>query len=384
MPTVNRWVSVGSWFIVLILSGAIAASFFVKYRTTVKAAAIVRPAGDFRVVQATATGTITSIKAVDNTPVQQGEVLAQIDTASLEARGIQLLANLEQGKSRLSQLDAQIIAVDQQLAAEDALTQRAVAAASADYSASLRANQNQQIAADSAVREAQAQLSLLTKEVESFRLLVDSGAISRLQLDEKQAALASANARMTSLQAELNPSPGEVVATQQRIAQTQASGMATMARLQQSKQQLVQQRLEIQEQLETTEQEIAQVNLGFQNAVVRAPISGVLHEITLRNPGQVVSSGETIAKVVPTDASIVIKTMVPIEQINKVDVVCLQRYACRPAHFQNLARLQDALLRFLQMRSPLVKNQRNRALFTAFSSKQTAHILGQTLARNVP
>jgi len=54
--------------------------------------------------------------------------------------------------------------------------------------------------------------------------------------------------------------------------------------------------------------------------VVRSPISGTLHEISLRNPGQVVSPGEILAKVIPTDAPIAIRAMVPTEQINKVEI----------------------------------------------------------------
>ena len=138
--------------------------------------------------------------------------------------------------------------------------------------------------------------------------------MSRLQLSEKQAALASAQARMVGLQAALDPSSGDVQAAQQRIAQARAGGVATLARLQQSKQQLVQQGLEIQEQLQNTEQEIAQVNLGLQNSVVRSPITGTLHELNLRNTGQTVNPGETLAKVIPTQknkAPIEIKALIP-------------------------------------------------------------------------
>lgn len=320
LPPVNRWVTFGSCFIVLALGGAIAASFFVNYRTAVKAQAVVRPVGEPRVIQAQAAGKVVKILAQNNQPVARGEVIAQLDTASAEARAIQLLANLDQGKNRLAQVRAQLATIDRQIAAETAQAERTIAAATADFSQAQRDNQDKGIAAQASVLEAQAQIELAEKEAESYRQLVDSGAVSRLQLTEKQAALAAAQARMIRLQAALNPSTGDVRAARERIAQSRASGLSTLAGLQQQKQQLVSQGIEIQEQLQTTEQEIAQVNLELDNSVVRSPVSGVLHELSLRNTGQVLNPGETIAKVIPDSAPVELKAMVPAPEINKVTV----------------------------------------------------------------
>jgi HlyD family type I secretion membrane fusion protein len=320
LPTVNWWVTAGSWFMVMVLIGAAIAASLVTYRTTVKVPAILRPAGDARLVQAATTGRVVEIKGANNKAVKQGEVIAKLDTASLEAQAIQLLANLDQGKSKLQQINAQMITADQQIAAEAAQAQRSIAASAADYDQIQRTQQNQTVSAQAAVEEAQAQINLAASEVDSYRQLVESGAVSRLQLAEKQAALETAQARMVGLQAALNPSSGDVQAAQQRIAQAQAGGAATLARLQQSKQQLAQQALEIQEQLQKTEQEIAQVNLSLQNSTVRSPVDGTLHELSLRNTGQVINPGETIATVIPAQASIEIRAMVPAQEINKVDV----------------------------------------------------------------
>lgn len=302
------------------LSGAIAASFFITYRTTVEAPATIRPVGEPRLVQSGSTGPVVNIQAENNALVKKGDVLAKIDTASLEERAIQLLANLDRGKIRLSQLNAQLVSADQQLAAEVAQAQREVMASAADYTQTLRANRDRSISAQSAVQEAQAELALAVQEVNSFTQLAESGAISRLQLSEKQASLATAEARMTSLKAALNPSQGEVQAASARVSQAQAGGRATIARLEQAKQQLNLQRLELQEQLQVTEQDIAQVNLELQNSIVRSPATGIIHELSLRNIGQVVNLGETLAKVIPETSALVIKASVPTSQINKVEL----------------------------------------------------------------
>lgn len=320
LPPVSRWVTFSSCFMVLALGGAAAASFVVNYRTVVRAQAVVRPAGEARLVQAQAAGRVVEITAQNNQAIARDEPIARLDTTSAEARAVQLLANLEQTQGRLEQIEAQMVAVDRQIAAETAQAERTMAVAAADYSQTQRDNENRAIAAQASVQEAQAQIDLAAKEARSFQQLVDSGAVSQIQLFEKQAALEAAQARMLSLQAALNPSRGEVRAARERIAQARASGLATLARLEQSKQQLTSQGIEIQEQLQQTEQEIAQVNLELENSVVRSPIAGTLYELSLRNTGQVVSAGETIARVVPTQAPVEIRARVPVEEINKVRV----------------------------------------------------------------
>ncbi len=320
LPPVSRWVTAGSWFIVLALGGAIAASFLVNYRTTVKVPAVIRPSGEPRLVQSIATGTVTKINVSDNARVKKGDVIATLNTSSLDAQAVQLLANFDQSQAKLQQLNAQMLTLDQQMAAESAQAERTVAASAADFDQVRRTQQNLTITAEADVQEAQAQVNLAAQEVEGYSQLVDSGAVSRLQLAEKQSALEAAQARMRKLQAALNPSEGEVLAAEQRISQAQAGGAATLAGLQQSKQALVQQVLEIQQQMKVTEQELAQVMLGLQNAVVRSPVDGVLYELSLRNIGQVLSPGETIAKIVPAEVPIEIKARVPAQQISKVDV----------------------------------------------------------------
>lgn len=320
LPPVSRWVTAGSWFIVLALGGAIAASFVVNYRTTVKVPAVIRPSGEPRLVQSIVTGAVVKINVTENTRVKRGDIIASLNTSSLDAQAVQLLANFDQGQAKLQQFNAQMTTLDQQMAAEAAQSQRTVAASAADFDQVRRTQQNLTITAEADVQEAQAQINLAAQEVEGYRQLVDSGAVSRLQLAEKESALASAQARMLKLQAALNPSAGEVLAAEERIAQAQAGGAATLAGLQQSKQALVQESLEIQQQMKVTEQELTQVMLGLQNAEVRSPVDGVLYELSLRNIGQVLNPGETIAKIVPDEVPIEIKAKVPAQQISKVEV----------------------------------------------------------------
>lgn len=320
LPPVNRWVRLGSCFIVFAITSAVIASFSVKYRTTVKAAAIIRPAGNSRLVQSSLSGTIVDIAVQNNTVVQKGALIAKLDTTSLEARATELLANLEQGQNKLAQIQAQLQLIDQQALAESTQAQYNVAASVADYQQIRRTTQEQSISAQSALQAAQARVNLAQREIESFASLVDSGAVARLQLAEKQTELANAEAELRRAQAELNPSLGSVQAAQARIAQAEVSNAVNLSRLQQSKQQLIRESIAVQDQLQATERELAQINVDFKNSEVRSPITGVLHELNLRNQGQVISTGETLATIIPSNDTFAIRAMVPANQINKVNI----------------------------------------------------------------
>jgi HlyD family secretion protein len=98
----------------------------------------------------------------------------------------------------------------------------------------------------------------------------------------------------------------------------QARGEATLATLSQQREQLLQNRIELQRQLDRARKELQQVERNFNQSTVRAPISGTLLELNLRNSGQVVRSGEAIALIAPENTPFVIKSQINAQDINKV------------------------------------------------------------------
>lgn len=339
LPSLNRWITFGSWFIVGILGLGAAATTVVTYRTTVKTTATIRPTGEARLVQAGAEGTVTKIAVNNYQSVKKGQAIAYLDNSRLGTQAEQLESNVTKAEGQLKQIKAQIEALEQQKNAELLQVERLIAASEAELEQVKRSFRDKQIVSNAEVEEAKAQFNLAKNEVESYRLLVGNGAISKLKLAEKEAGLRTAQARLRKLEAGLNPSNAEVIAAEAKIAQEQSRKIATEAEFNRSREQLMQQKLETQNQLNRDIKELNQVKKELDNTTIRASTTGILYGLKLRNVGQVMRSGDTIAQIIPSDTSLEIKAVIPSDRINKVKVglpTQMQVSACPVSTFGSL------------------------------------------------
>jgi HlyD family secretion protein len=380
LPTVDRWISVGGIVMVGIFSTAAALSTVLKYKVVVQAAGVVRPMGELRLVQSTIEGSVLSIAVRENQTVNRGDVIATVRDLRLESKLTtkrnQLLGDIQKGKQQIAGIDAQIIALDRQGMAEMEQIDRAIAGMQAEYSRAERDYRDKQIVSQAEVAEAQANGRSAQREQEAavveiaiadanlksiqagyqaamtryqrYQGVAKAGAISQNQLEEAQLSaqqqyqsiaaqqatiekqrqtiarlaesVAAADARVKRAQAALYPSRSELLLIQQRIKREQANGQAAIARLQQEREKLLQQRVEIIHQIATNEKEIAQIGTELQPTIIRAPISGTIQELNLRNNFQVVNPGDRLAQILPAGTPLNIKAAVAISDIDNVKV----------------------------------------------------------------
>ncbi|PMB03512.1 hemolysin D, partial [Fischerella thermalis CCMEE 5328] len=111
-----------------------------------------------------------------------------------------------------------------------------------------------------------------------------------------------------------------VAIAQERITQETARGKATIAALKKEKQALIQRRVAIQKQLGQSQKELQQVANQLQDTIVRATSDGIILKLNLRNPGQVLRVSEAIAEIAPSNTPVVIKAIIPTQEIKKVAI----------------------------------------------------------------
>lgn len=116
----------------------------------------------------------------------------------------------------------------------------------------------------------------------------------------------------------LNSSKASVTIAQEQIAQEKARGDSILANLNQEQESLLQQKAEIQNQINRDRQQVQQLKTELKKSVIRAPVDGTILQLNLRNPGQVVRVAELIAQITPSNAPIVIKARVATQDIGKV------------------------------------------------------------------
>ena len=320
LPPISLWTTLGGLLLVGTFGVALTLAAVTQYKVTVKAAAIVRPVGDVRIVQASAEGTVKSISIKENQRLKQGDAIATIDDSQLQTKKSQLQGNIQQGQLQLSQIAAQINALDVQRASESNLMERSMASAQADLSRNQREYKDKLVTTQAEVREAEASLELARAQMRQYQQLANTGAVPKLQIKEKEEAFKAAQARVERFKTALNPSAAQVAIATERIAQERAKGESTLATLNKERESLLQRKVELQNQLNRDARELQQIGLELNKAVVRTPVDGTILKLELRNAGQVVRPGEAIAQIAPSNTPIVVKARIAAQDIGKVKV----------------------------------------------------------------
>lgn len=340
LPPVGRWATLGGITMLAIFGGTIALAAILKYPSTVKATAIIRPMGDLRIVQATTTGKVNRIEVKPYQTVQQGQAIAYLDDSRLQTQKRQLQSSIQQTQRQLNQVDAQFQAVQAQITAEVQAQQRGVAVATGELRLNQRQYQEQQTTTQAEEREAEAAVKLAQEELTRYQTLVNSGAVSQSQIAEKAATLEVALARLQRTQAALNPSAASVEIATEKVEQERARGAATLATLSQEQEALIQQQVRLQNELTRDRQELQQIETDLIYTIIRAPIAGIIQQLNLRNAEQLVQSGDLIAQIAPDEVPLVIKAYVSPEEISQVEIgqsVTMKVSGCPYPDFGTLA-----------------------------------------------
>lgn len=304
LPEPGPWASaLGRQLILLFLLGFGAMAVW-PMRETVKASGVVRPTGENNVIQSEQGGTLQRVLMRPNQVVQPGDLLAVFDSRSAEAERKQLrdeLATLErqeqQARAEQSSLDAQFTALN---GITTSLTE------------SSRRN----------VEQARASLNFENSELRRYRSLLESGAVPRSLVDEKQARQIMGEA--------------EVLKAMQSVSEQRARGLSELARLHQSASQARSSADELSKQVAQRHARLVQVQRAIDFATVRSPIHGSVVSTNLHHSGQVLQPGEVIAVIAPLSQRYQAKLQVPADSISHVQVgqqATLKVSACPTSEF---------------------------------------------------
>lgn len=320
LPPLGIWTKLSGWVILAGFGAAVVLASIAPYNVVVKAPAIVRPAGELRLVQAAMEGTVKQIAVQENQVVSEGDAIAILEDSQLQTKASLLRGSIQQNQLQLAQIAAGLAALDGKITAETTAMQRSMTSAQAQLRRNQRDYQDLHVSTETEVKEAKAALSLAEDELKRYRSLSESGAITQLQIREKESAQQTAQAQLERATSKLNPSQATVAIAQEQIALAQAQGQSTLATLRKEREALIQERLTVKSQIYKDQKDLKQLEIDQQKAIVRSPKSGTILKLELRNPGQVVRSGDTIAQIAPTQNSFLIKARVAAQDVGNVKV----------------------------------------------------------------
>ncbi|BAZ49553.1 secretion protein HlyD [Nostoc sp. NIES-4103] len=376
LPPISPWTTFGGLFILCVLGLAIPVASVAKYKVTVKGNAVIRPAGELRIVQAATEGQVMNIFVQENQVVKKGMAIATIDNSRLEAKKSQLQNSIQQTKLQLIQINAQIRSMGSQIRAETNRNNSIIASTEAELRGREREYRDKQITtvaerieADANVNIAQEELHAAQAQLKSTQANLRSteaalgaarakenryestariGALSREQFEEAQLAvrqqeqaveaqkaavevqkqtikrlqqaITAAVAKQQTAIAALNPNDAQVAIATSRITQEQASLIANTANLEKERLALIQQQSEIQQQLERDKSELKQIEIELRQTTITATADGIVFRLNLRNPGQTVRAGEEVVQIVPSNAPLVAKVAVASDDKSKLEI----------------------------------------------------------------
>jgi len=318
LPAVSRWSTLGGMALVGVCVTAVTLTAVIHYRVTVKALGTVRPDGELRLVQAPAEGAVKQIVVKENQKLNLGDVIAQLDDAALQTRKSQLQNALGQGRLQLGQLNAQISQLNVQMMAEMGVRDRAIAIAEADLSGNQRSFQEKQIATQSELQEAEATLKMAVLQRDRLKEAVVAGAIAQTELEQKEQAVKIAEAKWRRAKAAIDPSDAPRAMAESRLVQERSKGTVQLATLQQEKAVLEERRLALQTQIDQSQKDLQRLAADLQKTIITAPAAGTLLKLQVRNAGQTLRLGETVANISPSQAPLIVKGRIGVQDIGKV------------------------------------------------------------------
>ena len=246
-------------------------------------------------VAARVPGQVTRVLVRDNQPVNEGDVLVELDSRELDAR---LLA----ARADRASMEAQLAAAQAQLA----LTERNVTANLKQARGGLRQAASGTMSATATVKQSKAdviaarsRLQLAKQELERSQKLSASGAASQAELEARQATFDQAQANLEQAEARLLNAAANTSGSQAAISVAQGRMVAAEAGPQQvdaarAAVDLAQARLD----QAAAALRLAELNVSYTK--ITAPIRGV---VSRRNVelGQLVSPERALLALVPAD-----------------------------------------------------------------------------------
>jgi len=285
-PDLSRHVRRLGWQLLVAVAGSAVAAAFWPLNETVRAAGVVRPSGEITQVQSVLGGTLQQVLVRQNQQVRASQVLAVLDQGGLRDQRRQLLAELGALEQQRQQSLMQRLSLAQQLRALQLLNQ-----------ASLRASRG-------VVDQARATLQFNSTELQRYRQLQRSGAVSRSLVDEKQARnLVSAAEMQRAIQG---------------VSEQQARGWQDFARLRESLAQTSSAAQEQTRQVADRRTRLREVERNLAQSLIRAPLAGSVVSTALRHRQQVLRPGELVASIAPLGRAFEVKLRVSDRQVSQL------------------------------------------------------------------
>ncbi|RLM19009.1 hemolysin D [Brenneria alni] len=331
----GRYLRRGIWLVALGFGGAILWAGLAPLDKGVAVTGKVIVTDNRKVVQPVNSGRISRLNIREGDIVQQGQILATLDTPPTQTLYDNLYIQLLEARYRAARLRAERDKLSRLVAPEPmnfisplassplALTEQHIQLSQQQLLFSRQSALQQEISAMQAsiigmqaqkqglralLDNYQIQYRLIDEQLKGLRPLAGEGYIARNRLleIERQAA---------QLRGDIAQQNGNVVQISQNIAELEKK---ILQRQEEYQKEVRTQLAEVQINIEDLTQRLKAADYDLKNTQILAPASGSVVGLTVHTEGSVVSGGQTLMEIVPVDQPLQIDARLPIELVDKI------------------------------------------------------------------
>lgn len=282
-----------------------------------------------------ASGKLVAVYVNDGDEVRAGQVIAQMDTSTLNAQLNQAIAQQLSAQGTLTQTQAQLTQALRNQAVNPSKSSAAIRSAQAQLrsaQANLQktlagARPQERLQAQAQVASAKANLDTQSKQLDRIRNLVQQGALAGSQLDAQQATYEAAKTQYENAVQSLNlikeGNRAEDIAAARESVRAAQEGVRTAQANQELDASLADQVAAVRAQIasakagvQAAQAAVAQARQAVSDATIRAPFSGTVSGKPVQ-VGTVLSPGSPIVRIVGTQG-VYFEGDVPSEVVNQV------------------------------------------------------------------
>jgi hemolysin D len=274
------------------------------------------PRGDIYKIHPVELGKVTRIAVKEGQRVKAGQLLAELDTQTADGDVSRLRQAIAAEQVQLSQMELLVsrLQLDARSRGEisqaDAEAQQAAIAEAKAKAASFQDSLTQ-LNTDAAAHQTR---------LDRLKPLVGDGAISQERLFEVEQALRDRQNTITRTQGDLAQTQAEISRLQAGLSQKRAEGGKTQLEVQQQAQQLEVQITQLKAKIAETQNLLATANIKRKQNLLVSPIAGTVSTLNIRNPGEVLQPGQTVAEVAAQNAPLTLRAKLPNHEAGFVKV----------------------------------------------------------------
>lgn len=296
------------------------------------------PQGRTLRLDAPVAGTVAAIKVKEGATVKAGQILLEMDSQLTRTLLQEAQAKLEGQLNRIPQLELMQNQLDIVIRAQRLQRQAQQFAQLAQIDSSrqrLNFSKN-----DYALAKDRRDMDLL--EVQRYRSFVQQGVVPQVKLVELKHALNESQRLLNQAQSDIQQARYEIKQQQSNYENIVRTGELTTLESERRIKEIQFQIITLKAEIIQTRRQIQSLQFQMLQRIVRAPIDGTIFQLSIENPGSVLSAGKTIAQIAPKGSSFIFRAQMPSQQSGflrvgmpvklKFDAYPFQDYGVVPGH----------------------------------------------------